>query len=82
MKCGYCAYEFDPAAAEAACAGCPLTRGCHLVRCPHCGYETPPESKLIGWLRRWGARIKRSSMRRDLVCGPKALTADHSSDKA
>jgi len=51
MKCGMCGYEFDAAAAETACNGCPLVKGCHLVRCPRCGYEMPPEAKLVGWLR-------------------------------
>jgi len=52
MRCDLCGYEFDPADAEAACAGCPLARGCHLIRCPRCGYEMPPEAKLVSWLRR------------------------------
>jgi len=29
-----------------------LSAICHLIRCPHCGYEMPPEAKLGGWLRR------------------------------
>lgn len=50
MKCGFCGNEFDPAQATTACGGCPLVRGCHLVRCPRCGYEMPPEAKLVRWL--------------------------------
>ncbi len=57
MKCAFCGYEFDPAEAQVACAGCPLTGDCHLIRCPHCGYETPPEAKLVSWLR--GLRERR-----------------------
>lgn len=52
MRCGFCGYEFDPAEAGNACAGCPLVGDCHLIRCPRCGYEMPPEAKLVGWLRR------------------------------
>ncbi len=52
MKCGFCGHEFDPAQADRACSGCPLVGNCALVRCPQCGYEMPPESKLIGWLRK------------------------------
>ncbi|MEE8391112.1 MAG: hypothetical protein V3S14_09995 [Anaerolineae bacterium] len=61
-KCGFCGHEFDPAEAETACAGCPLASGCHLIRCPQCGYEMPPEAKLVGWLRglRKAAAIKES----------------------
>jgi len=52
MRCGLCGYKFELNEAEAACAGCPLARGCRLVRCPRCGYEMPPEARLTGWLRR------------------------------
>jgi len=52
MRCGFCGYEFDPADVEIACSGCPLAGDCHLIRCPRCGYEMPPEAKLVGWLRR------------------------------
>lgn len=52
MKCGFCGGEFNPEAAETACGSCPLVKGCHLVRCPYCGYEMPPEAKLITLLRK------------------------------
>ena len=52
MKCSFCGNEFDPTEADLACGSCPLVKGCHLVRCPLCGYEMPPEAKLIGWLRK------------------------------
>ena len=64
MRCGFCGTEFDAAQAEAACAGCPVAReGCRLVRCPHCGYEMPPEAKLIRWLRGLRRRVAASSFR-------------------
>ncbi len=64
MKCGLCGYEFDPNQAGTVCGGCPLVRGCQLVRCPRCGYEMPPEAKLIGWLRnlRRGIAKKKESV--------------------
>ncbi|MGB8648185.1 MAG: hypothetical protein WCF84_23310 [Anaerolineae bacterium] len=52
IRCGFCGCEFDPAAAPVACAACPVARGCHLIRCPHCGYEMPPEPALFKWFRR------------------------------
>jgi len=58
MKCGFCGYDFDPSEAESACGGCPLAKGCHLMRCPRCGYEMPPEAKLIGWLRSLKAQLQ------------------------
>lgn len=58
MKCGFCGYDFDPSEAESACGGCPLVKGCHLVRCPRCSYEMPPEAKLISWLRSLKAQLQ------------------------
>jgi len=52
VKCGFCDYEFSTAQADTACNSCPLVKGCHLVRCPRCGYEMPPEAKLVRWLRK------------------------------
>ncbi len=52
MRCGFCGHEFDQAEAQVACRACPLAGGCHLLRCPRCGYENPPEAKLVAWLRR------------------------------
>jgi hypothetical protein len=58
MKCGFCGYDFDPSEAGTACGNCPLVKGCHLVRCPRCNYEMPPEAKLISWLRGLKARTQ------------------------
>jgi len=60
MKCGFCGYEFGPEEAGTACGSCPLVKGCNLVRCPRCGYEMPPEAKLIIWLR----NLKNSTINR------------------
>ena len=51
MRCGFCGHEFDASDAQSSCAACPVAGGCHMVRCPRCGYEMPPEAKLIRWLR-------------------------------
>lgn len=56
MRCGFCGLVFDPRTAADACGSCPLVRGCHLVRCPRCGYEMPPESRVATWLRRLAER--------------------------
>ena len=56
MKCSFCDFEFDQSQAASACGSCPLMKGCHLVRCPRCGYEMPPEAKLVVWLRELSRR--------------------------
>ena len=58
MKCGFCGYEFHPDEAGQACSGCPLVPGCHLLRCPRCGYEMPPEARLVTVLRDWRRKLR------------------------
>jgi hypothetical protein len=47
IVCAMCGYTFDPEA-HASCQACPLSKGCTLVCCPNCGFETvnPEQSKL------------------------------------
>jgi rubredoxin len=48
VKCALCGYMFDEKRSDKICEGCLLAKGCSLVKCPNCGYETPPEDK---WLK-------------------------------
>lgn len=52
MKCEMCGNVFAREQAASACKGCPLARGCNLVRCPRCGYETVAETRLGALIRR------------------------------
>jgi len=57
FRCALCGGRFTHGGR--ACAPCPLSSGCDLVRCPSCGYTFPRSSRLLGWLRRrLGARPK------------------------
>ncbi|MSR06540.1 MAG: hypothetical protein EXR93_05680 [Gemmatimonadetes bacterium] len=49
VTCAYCGHQFAEDRGQASCGACPLTGGCHWVRCPHCGYENPD---LPGWMGR------------------------------
>lgn len=51
MTCPLCGLSFDVQDAANACQGCPLASGCHLVRCPCCGYEWAEQSRLVHWWR-------------------------------
>jgi hypothetical protein len=53
LTCGFCGAEFVEDTGQAACQSCPLSRGCGLVRCPHCGYENPRQPGWLMKLRRW-----------------------------
>jgi DtxR family Mn-dependent transcriptional regulator/ferrous iron transport protein A len=58
MKCSFCDRDFHIDQAEIACGSCPIAKGCHLIRCPYCGYEMPPEPRLVGRLRWLRDRIR------------------------
>jgi hypothetical protein len=49
VRCAFCGADFAEDRGQPACAACPLSRGCHNVRCPTCGYENPVTP---GWIRR------------------------------
>lgn len=51
MRCAFCDREFDERHASKACSGCAVFGGCQKVKCPHCGYESPRETRLLRWLR-------------------------------
>lgn len=52
MKCTLCGYEYKESEAAHACKGCSLIKGCHLVKCPNCGFEMPPEPKWAKFLEK------------------------------
>jgi len=54
VKCSMCAAEFEADTANRSCSGCPLVGNCGLVRCPSCGYDNVPESRLVTWVQRLG----------------------------
>jgi len=51
MKCSFCQREFNDEQVKDACQGCPSGGGCHMVKCPYCGYESPREPGLIKKIR-------------------------------
>jgi rubredoxin len=57
MKCSLCGFVFDEAKAQDGCKHCPSLGACKLIRCPNCGYETPPEPK---WLKTLFGKGKKS----------------------
>ena len=49
-ECPLCSTDFSEAECHAAC---PMSRGCTMVRCPHCGYEFVESGRIVDMLRRW-----------------------------
>ena len=56
MRCPFCEREFEEEQARKGCTVCPLTKGCQMLRCPHCGYEMPREPDWIKRLKSWRRR--------------------------
>lgn len=52
MKCSLCGFEFDEKKAQAGCKSCSLMKRCALIRCPNCGFETPPEPKWAKYFKK------------------------------
>ncbi len=51
MKCALCGYVFDEGDTS-RCTQCPFNQGCRIICCPNCGYEMPPETRMVQWLKR------------------------------
>lgn len=56
VKCSLCGYDFKEQVAQRACKSCPMMKDCKLIKCPNCGFETPPEPKWIKYLKRKEAK--------------------------
>jgi hypothetical protein len=54
LTCTMCGATFEPAITT-ACQSCPLQKGCTLVCCQHCGFETVDvnQSRLVRLVSRW-----------------------------
>lgn len=52
IVCPLCGRQFDPKTNQ-ACLKCPFKKGCQMVCCPNCGYQTVVEGKLGNAVKRW-----------------------------
>ena len=52
IVCPLCSKEI-PQDAEQCRTRCPMGKNCGLIRCPYCGYEMLPESRLVKLVRKW-----------------------------
>lgn len=55
-RCPLCGGTF---AEEQHCAICPMTRYCHTLCCPNCGYSYVERSSLVDLVRHLVARLRR-----------------------
>ncbi len=58
FACPLCGCRFEHG--ERVCGSCPMSTGCDLVKCPHCGFQFPRSSRVVEWFRRLFARVRRS----------------------
>ncbi|MEE8168699.1 MAG: hypothetical protein V3T58_07495 [Candidatus Hydrothermarchaeales archaeon] len=52
LKCPLCGYEFAEEMEEVKCKGCPMSRGCGMICCPHCNYQFVQKSKTIDVIKK------------------------------
>lgn len=57
-RCPLCGCRFAEGDAAVACRACPLAHGCHMIRCPNCGYEIPIAPSLHS-VKAWWKRVVR-----------------------
>jgi len=69
IECGMCGHPFTREEGAACRSGCPVAGGCGMVTCPACGYEFPPESKLLTLITKLVRRASPAPPR-DLDPGP------------
>ncbi|MFC1534629.1 hypothetical protein ACFL7M_14845 [Thermodesulfobacteriota bacterium] len=50
MKCLLCGFDFFPD--DTQCGGCPISKGCKTICCPHCGYQTVGGSGVLTWIKK------------------------------
>ena len=48
--CPLCGTDFSGAKCHSSC---PMSSGCSMVRCPHCGYEFVESGRFVDMLLRW-----------------------------
>jgi hypothetical protein len=59
VECGMCGHSFTRQEGAACRSGCPMATGCGMVTCPSCGYEFPPESKIVSLITRLTRPVRR-----------------------
>jgi hypothetical protein len=55
FTCPLCGGRFTHA--ERTCSSCPMSAGCDVVACPHCGYQFPRTSFLVEAVRKLARRF-------------------------
>lgn len=77
-ECPLCGTDFTGAECRSSC---PMSRGCRMVRCPHCGYEFVESGRITDMLKRWIRRAPETAPAgavvrlTDLPVGAKAQVA-------
>jgi rubredoxin len=57
IKCSFCGNSFLESQGVASCKGCPMSKTCNKIKCPHCGFETLKEPGIIKFFRKiWGKK--------------------------
>jgi Fe2+ transport system protein FeoA len=61
-ECPLCGTDFTGAECH---SNCPMSKGCTMVRCPHCSYEFVESGRITDMLRRWIRRAPKCAVQTD-----------------
>jgi hypothetical protein len=52
MKCPFCYFDLSVVDIKKLCDGCITKKGCIMIKCPNCSYETIPEPYLLKQIKK------------------------------
>ncbi len=59
FDCSLCGCRFSHGGQ--VCGSCPMSTGCELVKCPHCGFQFPRTSSIADAFSRLWRKLRRKS---------------------
>jgi hypothetical protein len=52
MNCPFCNFNLNLVDIKKLCEGCVTTKGCTMIKCPNCGYETIPDPDILKLIKK------------------------------
>ena len=52
MNCPFCNFNLKLVDIKKLCEGCVTTKGCTMIKCPNCGYETIPDPDILKLIKK------------------------------
>lgn len=52
MNCPFCNFNLNVIDIKKVCESCFTIKGCTMIKCPNCGYETIPDPDLLRLIKK------------------------------